>query len=150
MTLHTFRQEQILPADRAAVFSFFADARNLEAITPPWLRFEILTPGEIRMQVGTVIDYRLRLHGVPFCWRTEITAWEPAERFVDEQRRGPYRRWRHTHTFLDCAGGTLCRDEVEYAVPGGALVERFFVRRDVERIFAYRTSALAGRFRPAS
>src|SRR4051812_11093101 len=108
MTLHTFHRQSWLPADRQAVFSFFGDARNLEAITPPWLEFQILTPGEIRMQAGTLIDYQLRLRRIPVRWQTEITAWEPSRRFVDEQRRGPYRHWRHTHTFSDLDGGTLC------------------------------------------
>jgi ligand-binding SRPBCC domain-containing protein len=130
------------------VFSFFADARNLEAITPPWLQFEILTPGEIEMRVGALIDYRLRVHCVPVRWQTEITRWEPGRCFVDEQRRGPYRYWRHTHTFSDLDGGTLCRDEVEYAVPGGRLVNWLLVRRDIEEIFAYRAAALGRRFPP--
>ncbi len=146
MTLHTYRQELWLPADRRSVFSFFSDARNLETITPPWLNFEILTPGEIRMQAGALIDYRLRVRRIPLRWQTEITLWEPMQRFVDEQRRGPYRLWRHTHTFSDLDGGTLCRDEVEYAVPGGWFFNWLLVRRDVEAIFAYRTAALGRQF----
>lgn len=142
MTLHTFRAELWLPRPRPEVFTFFADARNLEAITPPWVNFQVLTPGPIVMEVGTLIDYRLRVHGFPFRWRTEITAWDPPFRFTDTQLRGPYRRWVHTHTFEDANGGTLCRDEVSYAVPGGALIERLFVRRDVERIFAFRQEAM--------
>lgn len=146
MTLHTYHQELWLPAPREQVFAFFADARNLETITPGWLNFEILTPGPIEMRAGALIDYRLRVHRVPLRWQTEITAWEPQHRFVDEQRRGPYRRWRHTHTFSDLDGGTLCRDEVEYAVPGGRLANWLFVRRDIEQIFAFRTQALSRRY----
>ncbi len=142
MTLHTFRAELWLPRPRPEVFTFFADARNLEAITPPWVNFQVLTPGPIVMEVGTLIDYRLRIHGFPFRWRTEITAWDPPFRFADTQLRGPYRRWVHTHIFEDSNGGTLCRDEVSYAVLGGALIERLFVRRDVERIFAFRQEAM--------
>lgn len=142
MTLHTFRAELWLPRPRPEVFTFFADARNLEAITPPWVNFQVLTPGPITMEVGTLIDYRLRIHGFPFRWRTEITAWDPPFRFADTQLRGPYRRWVHTHIFEDSNGGTLCRDEVSYAVLGGALIERLFVRRDVERIFAFRQEAM--------
>ena len=146
MTEHRFTTELWLPRPRAEVFPFFADARNLEAITPPWLKFHILTPGEIPMRPGTLIDYQLRIHGFPVVWRTEIMAWEPPVRFVDEQRTGPYRRWTHTHVFTEKDGGTLCQDEVIYAVPGGALVNRLFVRRDVEKIFAWRAQELKKRF----
>jgi ligand-binding SRPBCC domain-containing protein len=148
MTVHTFRQELWLPASRQVVFSFFSDARNLEAITPPWLNFEIVTPGEIRMHAGALIDYRLRVRRIPLRWQTEITLWEPTRRFIDEQRRGPYRLWRHEHAFVDLDGGTLCCDEVEYSVPGGALVNWLLVRREIEKIFAYRAAALSRRFPP--
>jgi ligand-binding SRPBCC domain-containing protein len=150
MTPRLFTAELWLPRPRDEVFRFFGDATNLEAITPPWVNFHILTPAPIVMRPGTLIDYRLRLHGFPLRWQTEITAWEPSVRFVDEQRRGPYRLWRHTHTFEDKDGGTLCRDRVEYAVWGGALIERLFVRRDVARIFAFRQQALTERFPPLS
>jgi len=142
LTTHTFKTELWLPVPREKVFPFFADARNLETITPPWLNFKILTRGEIPMRVGTLIDYQIRIHGFPVGWRTEITGWNPPCSFCDEQIRGPYRRWRHTHTFEETNGGTHCHDEVIYAVPGGALVNRLFVRRDVEKIFAYRAQAL--------
>ena len=102
-----------VPAPVPAVFSFFADARNLEAITPPSLRFTVLTPAVV-MRQGTRLDYRLRLRGIPFRWQSEITAWEPNERFKDEQRRGPYRYWRHVHLFRESEGGTLVEDGVEY------------------------------------
>jgi ligand-binding SRPBCC domain-containing protein len=103
------------------------------------------------MRAGTEIDYRLRIHGVPLRWRTRIESWQPERRFVDVQLRGPYRLWHHTHEFEEVAGGTLCRDVVRYAVPGGRLVDRLFVRRDVERIFEFRRRALVERFdRPAA
>lgn len=143
MTLHTYSAELWLPQPPEKVFPFFADARNLETITPPWLKFEVLTPGPIEMKVGTLIDYRLKVHGFPLSWRTEITAWEPLHRFVDEQLCGPYRRWVHTHTFEPRDGGTLCHDRVEYAVPGGRLVNWLLVRRDVETIFRYRQQAMS-------
>ena len=146
MTLHIFETELRLPLPPEKVFPFFADAHNLETITPPWLNFRILTPGAIPMRAGTLIDYQIRIHGFPVCWRTEITAWDPPFSFRDEQRRGPYRVWRHTHTFEAVDGGTLCRDHVTYAVPGGALINRLFVRRDVEKIFAYRAEALKKHF----
>ena len=136
-----------LPRPRDEVFVFFADAANLEAITPPWLNFHILTPPPIAMRAGALIDYRLRVHGLPLRWRTRIAVWEPPARFVDEQLRGPYRRWVHEHTFVERDGGTLCGDRVEYDVLGGRLVERLFVRRDVERIFAHRKERLTEMFR---
>lgn len=135
-----------LPRPPKEVFPFFADAGNLDAITPPWLRFEILTPLPVAMRVGAQIDYRLRLWGIPLRWRSEITAWEPPHRFVDEQRRGPYRAWIHEHTFAGRDGGTLVADRVRYAVPGGPLVDRLFVRRDVARIFRFRQARLLDLF----
>lgn len=149
MTTHVFESELWLPVPREKVFPFFADARNLEVITPPWLNFHILTPGEIPMRVGAIIDYQLRIRGLPIRWRTEITGWNPPHSFMDEQRRGPYRLWRHTHTFTEKDRGTLCHDRVEYAVLGGALINKLFVRRDVETIFNYRTEALKKHFRPS-
>jgi ligand-binding SRPBCC domain-containing protein len=146
MTVHEFHSELWLPRPRAEVFPFFADARNLEAITPDWLHFEVLAPGPFEMRTGLRIDYRLRIHGLPLRWQSEITVWEPPHRFVDEQRRGPYRLWRHEHRFAERDGGTLCTDHVRYAVPGGGLVHRLFVRRDVERIFEFRRRKLAERF----
>jgi len=146
MRCSRFETELWLPGKRDEVFPFFAEARNLEAITPPWLHFEILTEGEIPMRVGTLIDYRLRIRGVTVRWQTEITGWEPPVRFVDEQRRGPYRKWVHVHTFEEREGGTLCRDEVQYAVPGGWLMDRLLVRRDVARIFTFRGLALRQKF----
>jgi ligand-binding SRPBCC domain-containing protein len=141
-----FETEVLLPRSRREVFAFFADATNLEEITPPWLRFRVLTPPPIEMAPGTLIDYRLRVRWVPLRWRTEITVWEPPQRFVDTQVRGPYRKWVHLHTFDEVPGGTLCRDRVEYEVSGGEIVRRLFVRRDVERIFTYRRERLRARF----
>jgi ligand-binding SRPBCC domain-containing protein len=142
VTIHLFESELGLPSPRGKVFPFFADARNLQVITPPWLNFKIITPGEIPMGAGALIDYQLRVHGLPVRWRTEITAWNPPDGFTDEQRRGPYRLRRHTQAFFGKNGGTLCHDRVEYALWGGALINRLFVRRDVETIFKYRTEAL--------
>jgi ligand-binding SRPBCC domain-containing protein len=146
VTVHRFEMEQWLPRPRVEVFPFFADAANLQAITPPWLDFKVVTPGPLSMRSGALIDYRLKLRGIPIGWRTEISVWEPPFRFVDRQLKGPYRQWIHEHTFEEKDGGTRCRDVVDYAVPGGALVNRFFVRRDVETIFAYRRERLAQLF----
>jgi ligand-binding SRPBCC domain-containing protein len=137
------RRAQIVPLDMEETFSFFADAVNLESITPPWLSFTVLglTPaGPIAK--GTLIDYRLRIRGAPVLWQSEITAWEPPLRFVDEQRRGPYRSWRHEHSFESLGVSTLVRDSVTYETPGGRLVDRFLVRPDLERIFLYRQQRL--------
>ena len=134
-----------LPRPRSEVFPFFADARNLQEITPPWLSFEVLTRGPLEMREGLLIDYRLRIHGFPVRWQTRIEVWEPPHRFVDLQLRGPYRLWRHEHTFEEKDGGTLCRDMVQYAAPGGpfrGLIERWLVRPDVDRIFRYRADTL--------
>jgi ligand-binding SRPBCC domain-containing protein len=127
-----------LPRPRYEVFRFFAEARNLQTLTPPWLKFEVLTPTPIAMRPGTLIDYRIRVHGLPIRWRTEIAEWDPPHRFVDVQLRGPYTLWHHTHTFMERDGGTLCLDCVRYRPRGGALINSLFVRRDVERIFQYR------------
>ena len=127
------------------MFPFFADARNLEAITPPLLRFEVVTPEPIAMGVGTLIQYRLRLHGVPIRWLTSIQAWEPPYRFVDVQVSGPYALWHHTHTFAADGDTTIMTDVVRYAIGFGRLgdlAHRLFVRRDVAAIFDFRYDAL--------
>ena len=134
--------EVMLPRPPTEVFPFFADARNLEKLTPPWFRFEVLTPEPIEMRPSAAIDYRLRLRGVPIRWRSEITAWEPPLRFVDEQRRGPYRLWIHEHRFEERDGRTVASDHVQYAVWGGRIVDRLLVRPDIERIFRYRRTVL--------
>lgn len=141
-----WRSDLWLPQPVDKVFPFFADAHNLEAITPPFLHFRVLTPAPIKMTPGTRIDYRLRLHGVPLGWQSEITRWDPPRGFVDEQRRGPYKAWVHTHRFTAKDGGTLVEDEVRYDVVGGRWIEALFVRRDVARIFAYRAERLRERF----
>jgi ligand-binding SRPBCC domain-containing protein len=135
-----------LPRPVEVVFPFFGDAHNLNVLTPPWLHFEIRTPRPIPMHVGTLIDYRIRLRGIPMTWRTRISLWEPNARFVDEQVRGPYLEWVHTHQFEPMDGGTLVKDTVRYRVPGGALVNALFVKRDVARIFRYRLNALKDTF----
>src|SRR5579871_1189275 len=122
MRIHTLQSEVWVPHPREEVFAFFSRAENLEVLTPPWLHFSILSPGPISMRAGTRIRYRLRLHGIPLQWESEITAWDPPYRFVDEQMRGPYRRWIHEHQFLDRDGGTAVRDTVQYSVAGGALI----------------------------
>lgn len=147
--VHELTDELIVPRPLDEVFAFFADAENLEAITPPWLRFEITSPRPISMGTGTLIDYRLRLHGVPIRWRTRIRVWEPPFLFVDEQLRGPYRRWVHEHTFERHPEGTRVRDRVEYSHLGGPLVHRWLVGPDLDRVFAYRKQRLTELLAPA-
>ena len=142
MRIFEFRATTRVPRPREEDFAFFADAGNLQDLTPPWLRFEILTPPPIEMRPGALIDYRLHLRVIPIRWRTRITVWEPPHRFVDEQLRGPYRLWLHEHTFEEDGDGTLCGDFVRYAVPFGALANRLLVARDVRKIFAYREKRL--------
>lgn len=140
------RQQRVeLPIEEA--FAFYGDARNLELITPPWLGFEVTTPAPIEMGVGTLIEYRLRLHRVPVRWRTRIETWEPPHRFIDAQIRGPYSLWEHTHTFEeDGPEATIIEDRVRYAIPFGPLGElanRLLVQRDLRQIFDYRRDAVA-------
>lgn len=138
-------QRVALPIDES--FVFYGDAHNLERITPPWLGFEVATPSPIEMGVGTLIEYKLRLHRVPVRWRTRIEVWEPPRRFVDAQVKGPYALWEHTHTFEeDGPGATVIRDRVRYSIPFGVLGEiadRLLVQRDLKQIFDYRHDAVA-------
>lgn len=136
----------LLPRRPSDIFPFFADARNLEEITPPSLGFEIVTPPPIEMAAGCLIDYRLRIRGIRIKWKTEISAWEPSQRFVDEALVSPYRWWRHEHRFEEREGGTWCTDRVEYGVPGGALIHALFVKRELLKIFEYRQRKLTSIF----
>lgn len=143
-TVHSLRTRQELPLPLDEVFAFFADAGNLERITPPELNFHILTPRPINVAEGTFIDYRLRLFGLPFSWKTEITKWEPPHQFVDEQRQGPYRQWIHRHRFSAVEGGTLMEDEVLYQLPLAPLgnLALPLIRLQLGRIFNYRKEAI--------
>jgi ligand-binding SRPBCC domain-containing protein len=146
---HVLERVQFIPRPLGEVFPFFEDATNLERITPPHLRFSITTPLPIAMGEGTIIDYRLRLLGVPFRWRTRIDRYDPPRAFVDTQLAGPYRLWRHLHEFREAPGGTSMRDRVEYELPFGAvgrLVRAAFVARQLEGIFAYRARVIAAHF----
>ena len=136
------KSEFWLPVLREELFEFFSDAFKLEELTPPWLQFRVVTPKPIEMQDGITIDYRLKLHGFPLRWQSKITLWDPPFQFVDEQIRGPYRLWHHLHSFEPRDGGTLCRDDVDYSVLGGALANRFLVQGDIERIFKFRREKL--------
>jgi ligand-binding SRPBCC domain-containing protein len=139
--------ELVIDRPLEEVFDFFSDAGNLEAITPPWLNFRIVTPMPIDMKKGALIDYRLQLHGLPIKWRTEIEAWQPPRRFVDQQLRGPYKRWYHEHTFESLSSNqTLAKDRVHYIPRFGSLVHKYFVKPDLLKIFTYRQEQLVKHF----
>jgi ligand-binding SRPBCC domain-containing protein len=142
--VHRLEREQVIRRLPGELFAFFARAENLERITPPWLSFRVLTAGPIDMGPGTLIDYRLRLHGVPLRWTSRIEHWEEERCFVDQQLRGPYRLWSHLHEFVPDGRGTRMRDRVEYALPFGwlGLLGLPVVRRDLVRIFDYRRAAV--------
>jgi ligand-binding SRPBCC domain-containing protein len=141
---HVLETTTYLPLPIREVFAFFADAGNLERITPPELAFRILTPLPIDIGEGALIDYRLRLYGVPFAWHTRISQWQPPARFVDEQLRGPYREWVHTHLFEPAGDGTLMIDRVRYRLPAHPASAPVLplVRRQLDRIFRYRARAI--------
>jgi hypothetical protein len=148
---YLLERTQVVPRPLAEVFPFFADAANLERITPASLRFEILTPLPIEMEAGALIDYRIRIHGLPRRWRTRIEVYEPGRRFVDVQLRGPYKLWRHLHEFEEVPGGTRITDRVEYELPFGPLgrlVHALLVRRMLEGIFDHRRRVLEELFGP--
>ncbi len=138
-------QKQWFAQSPEELWPFFSSAHNLERITPPLLNFRVTTPSPIEMRKGAVIDYRLRIRGVPVGWKTLISEWNPPHSFVDEQLRGPYRLWHHEHIFEAVDGGTLATDRVHYRLPLGPLghlAHRALVRRDVSTIFSYRAEAL--------
>lgn len=149
MKVWRLRSSLWIPHPPGAVFPFFADARNLQRLTPPWLSFRILSPVPDELRVGALIDYRIRVRGVPISWRTRISRWDPPHAFADEQIRGPYALWSHTHTFEAFEGGTLLGDDVAMRPRGGPLAPLLmaaFVKRDVERIFRYRAEVMAEQF----
>jgi len=139
---HDLRRSLVVPRPRDEVFGFFARPENLERLTPPWLSFRILTPSPVPMARDALIDYRIRMHGLPMRWRSRIRVYEPPHRFVDEQVRGPYRTWVHEHRFEACPEGTLVTDHVRYDAPGGRFVHDWFIARDLRRIFDYRAERM--------
>jgi ligand-binding SRPBCC domain-containing protein len=149
MTVYSLTRTQFLPPPPEEVFRFFENPENLAAITPEWLSFRILTPPPIDLKVGTLIDYSIRWLGLGMRWRTMITTYDPPRRFVDEQLRGPYSLWHHTHSFRSVEGGTEMTDLVRYMLPCGVLGElahRFIVRRQLDAIFDHRARVIAGVF----
>ena len=149
MQSYCLEREQFIPRPLDEVFAFFSDAQNLEAITPAFLHFRILTPAPLVLAPGFVMDYRLRLFGVPLNWRSRIETFDPPHRFSDVQLRGPYRRWHHVHQFTAVAGGTQMVDQVNYELPCGLLgpvAQGLFVRSMLNRIFDYRRDRVAALF----
>jgi ligand-binding SRPBCC domain-containing protein len=141
MITYKLEKESFIPKPVEEVFAFFSRAENLEKVTPSRLQFRILTELPIKMHSGSMIDYQLKIWGLPFLWRTEITVWDPPYRFVDIQAKGPYRKWIHEHRFEKSGDGTQMLDTVEYAVPGGwfaPIIHKFFIKKDLEAIFKYR------------
>jgi hypothetical protein len=144
---HILERSQRVEIPIEEAFAFYAATQNLEPMTPPWLHFQVTTAGTVTMRAGTLLDYRLRLHGVPIRWTTRIETWEPPSGFIDTQVKGPYKMWEHTHVFeRDGDNATVIRDHVRYALPLGPLgwvAHRLFVRRDLERIFDFRAEAFS-------
>jgi len=139
-------ETQFVPHPVAVVFEFFSDPANLEAITPPWLNFRVVRVSTPRIQKGTLIDYKLRLRGLPLRWQSRIDDWQVKSHFVDVQTKGPYALWHHEHRFTAEGGGTRIHDLVNYRLPLGRFgnfCAGWFVSRDVRKIFAYRQAAIA-------
>lgn len=146
MTPHIFRCEQFLNHSPEKVFDFFKKPENLDSVTPKALGFKILTPSPIRMEKGAVIDYTIRLYGIPMKWKTQISDYQPPHSFTDTQLKGPYRTWIHTHRFIAQADGTLMTDEVQYTIPFEPLSEigrKLFVEKEIKKIFSYRKEVIA-------
>jgi ligand-binding SRPBCC domain-containing protein len=150
MRIFRFQSELWIARPRSEIFPFFADAVNLEQITPPWLQFHVVSKLPLEMREGAEIDYLLKIRGIPVEWRSKITAWDPPHRFVDEQVRGPYRLWVHEHRFTEKESGTSCEDHVQYSPLGGALINKLLVERDIRKIFAYRSEQLRKIFSDSS
>jgi ligand-binding SRPBCC domain-containing protein len=143
---YALERRQVVPAPLADVFAFFTDPLNLETLTPPWLGFRILDASDRAVRLGTRIRYRLRVRGIPLRWESRITEYVERRMFADEQVAGPYRRWYHRHEFREVPGGVEIRDAVEYRLPLGPLgrlAHALYLKRDLERIFAYRQSRIA-------
>ena len=146
MAEHIIDQSFTIGQSKEDIFEFFASAENLERLTPPWLNFKILSALPIDMDAGTVIEYQIKLHGIPIRWESEITLWDPPHNFCDVQRKGPYRKWVHEHIFETSDVGTLVRDRVNYEVIGGNLINKLFVKKDLDKIFNYRQATLLSIF----
>lgn len=146
MRIFTLFCEQKLNAPLGDIFPFFEDPRNLQELTPPWMNFRIVDEAGLEMRTGLFIDYALKVRGLPLRWRSEILDYEPPHRFVDTQRRGPYRLWHHEHRFQADGDTTMVTDKVLYSTWGDGLVNRLLLKPELERIFGYRQERLAEMF----
>jgi ligand-binding SRPBCC domain-containing protein len=149
MSGFVLERTQVVPGDLPTVFAFFKRPENLERLTPPWLNFRILSTSDPEVRAGTRIRYRLRLNGIPLVWESLISQYEENVAFVDEQLKGPYRRWVHRHAFRQVPGGVEVSDRVEYALPFGPLgriAHALMVRRQLDVIFGFRHRALEEAF----
>ena len=145
MKLNEINSEQFINIKIQNVFDFFSKPENLQEITPKRLGFNIITPGPIEMEKGTVIDYYIKISYIPIRWRTIITNYNPPYKFVDQQIKGPYSFWHHTHTFSKLNGGTLIKDNIKYLVPFGIIgkiINKIWIKRDLENIFDYRKNKI--------
>ncbi|MBN2367361.1 MAG: SRPBCC family protein [Calditrichaeota bacterium] len=145
MKTYSITFSTFIPVSQEDIFDFFSRAENLSILSPPHLQFNILTPQPIIMKPGTIIDYRLNIYRIPVHWKTEISVWEPPNRFVDIQLKGPYKKWIHEHQFESYNNGTIIRDNIEYALYGRILapvLNYLFVRRDIQKIFGFRENKL--------
>jgi len=149
MKIFRFNRQQFVRRPLRDVFEFFSRPENLAVITPPWLGFRIMTPSPIVMEKGTVIDYSIRVMGVRTRWQSLISEYEPLRAFVDQQVKGPYAFWHHTHTFTEADAGTLIDDEIHYALPFhflGHIAHTLIVRRQLEKIFSHRARIIEHMF----
>jgi ligand-binding SRPBCC domain-containing protein len=145
MKPHVYNQVTYINRPLSEVFEFFSKAENLNKLTPPILEFKIITPLPIKMEKGTFIDYKIKLNGISFKWKTQITAWENNRRFIDTQIKGPYKIWIHEHLFEEENGQVKMTDTVQYLSPGWFLepiINKLYISKKVEEIFAYRTIEL--------
>jgi len=145
MKLHILNKQTLINKPLEEVFSFFSKPGNLNLITPPELGFEILTELPFEMKKGAVIDYVIKLKGIPLKWKTEITKWEPPFLFEDTQLKGPYKIWIHEHSFKETKSGTIMTDIVKYRSPGWIfefILHNLFVKKNVSSIFNYREKVL--------
>ena len=150
MNIITFEQEQWVDKEVNEVFNFFKEVKNLEFITPEYLNFKILNMNTKEVEKNSIINYRLKLHGIPFKWQTRIKDFVDGEMFIDEQLKGPYKSWIHTHTFFSKEGGTLIKDHVAYEIPFGFLGKFFmsaYIKSDLNKIFTHRRKVIDNYFR---
>lgn len=144
-----FNQQQIINAPIEKVFSFFQQPENLSKTTPAWLNFKILTPLPLTMKEGAIFEYEIKLFGFRFLWKTLISKYKPLELFVDEQNKGPYKKWVHTHSFVEINGKVIMHDHISYDLFGGPLkylLNKIFIKRSIKNIFKFRKSIFEKEF----